>query len=333
MNHENNIRGIHHITAIASSAAENLQFYETLLGLRLVKQTVNFDDPHTYHLYFGDAQGSPGTILTFFPWEQVPPGSQGAGMVTAVNFTIPAASIDYWTNRFSANGIACNIIERFGDPVIAFSDPDGLPLELTGISSVNSDHHWRDSPVEAAHAIPGFHSATATVPSIETVKALLTDQMGMHLQDHSGNRYRFKMAGSEVGSYYDIVENPSAPTGRQGSGTVHHIAFRTGSQSAQLDWQSRLNTAGFDVSPVRDRNYFRSIYFRSPDGVLFEIATDPPGFTVDESTEALGRSLKLPSQYERMRSEIERHLPPLRPAGYRHVDTPAHLVSDAGPIF
>jgi predicted esterase/catechol 2,3-dioxygenase-like lactoylglutathione lyase family enzyme len=314
------ISGIHHITAVTSSAAENLAFYENVLGLRLVKQTVNFDDPYTYHLYYGDAQGSPGTILTFFPWENVPPGKVGSGMVTAIGFAIPIQSIDFWIHRIIAQGIQVDTDERFGDPVIRLADPHGLPIELIGTTDRPSSAYWQNSPIAKVHAITGFHSATATLNSAEDSKVLLQNMMGMILFDESHNRYRFMMdSTADPGHFYDVVVDPQAPLGRPGSGTVHHIAFRTENDAAQAEWKTTLRASGINVTDVRDRKYFRSIYFHMPEGILFEIATDPPGFTVDESLDKLGVSLKLPDQYEPIRADIEKHLSPLRSRPYRHV--------------
>ena len=326
-----NISGIHHITAVASSAADNLTFYEKTLGLRLVKQTVNFDDPYTYHLYYGDAQGTPGSILTFFPWENLPQGKPGAGMVTAVAFAVPRQSIDFWLKRLKTSGLKVEKEERFGEPVLRFNDPHGLPLELVGISFTPSTVFWKDGPVTEAHAITGFHSATAILNRFGEMKGLLLDVMGMTLQERENNRYRFVMESQEsLGRVYDIIIDPEAPVGRPGGGTVHHIAFRTADDESQSDWQSHLRTSGLGVTDIRDRNYFRSIYFHSPGGVLFEIATDPPGFTVDENVEELGASLKLPNQYEHMRNKIERQLPPLRSRPFHHVFKDPQLPPDDG---
>ncbi len=321
---EKKISGIHHITAVASSAKENLKFYEDILGLRLVKQTVNFDDPLTYHLYYGDGQGSPGTILTFFPWENLPPGKPGTGMVTAINFAAPHNSVDFWINRLKNRGIPIKTVERFGEPVIQFADPHGLPLELTGVAAPPSTVYWENSPIAEAHAVMGIHSATATLTSLNDSKTLLVDIMGMKLHDQEQNRYRFKMNNpSSSANYYDIIVEPSSSTGKAGAGTVHHIAFRTQNDATEIGWQSVLRSSGRAVTDVRDRKYFRSIYFHAPENVLFEIATDPPGFTVDESENELGSSLKLPDQYETMRAEIEQRLPPLHSPGYQHVFKPA----------
>jgi glyoxalase family protein len=312
MSTESHITGIHHITAVASSAAENLAFYETTLGLRLVKKTVNFDDPHTYHLYYGDGRGTPGSILTFFPWERLPPGRPGAGMVTAVAFSVNHSSLDYWAGRIAAAGRPVSRSQRFGEPVLSFSDPHGLPLELIGLEEPPSASVWENGSVKGSHAIRGFHSATATVSNDETVKILLREVMGMRPHRQDGQRYRYQTADETApGHFYDLVVDPQATPGRPGGGTVHHIAFRTASNHTQSAWQAALRQAGMLVTGVRDRKYFRSIYFQSPGGILFEIATDPPGFDIDEPVDTLGSTLKLPEQYEPHRSAIENRLPPL----------------------
>ncbi len=319
MRTEEAISGIHHITAIASSAAENLAFYCNILGLRLVKQTVNFDDPFTYHLYYGDAQGNPGTILTFFPWENLPQGKPGAGMVTAVAFAIPCRSRDFWIQRIEATGTPTYAGKRFGDPMIQFRDPCGLSIELIEVPDPPSFSGWRQSPIADNHAILGFHSATATLNALEETRDLLVGVLGMKMNDREDERYRFMTADQEApGNFYDVLIDTKAPIGNPGGGTVHHIAFRTGSDRTQALWQSRLSQNGLPVTGVRDRKYFRSIYFNSPGGVLFEIATDPPGFAVDESMEAMGTALKLPDQYESIRSDIVSRLPPLQLSSFHH---------------
>lgn len=329
MNSHPRISGIHHITAIASSARENLAFYEQLLGLRLVKKTVNFDDPTTYHLYYGDAHGSPGTILTFFPWERLPGGKPGAGMVTAVAFAVARNAIDYWLKRLQANAVATKQTERFGDPVIAFTDPHGLPLELVGVSQPIASAQWENSAIPAAQAITGFHSATTLLKRLDPTRTLLIESMGMVLGGSEANRYRFKMTDERsAGHLYDVVVDPAAESGRPGGGTVHHIAFRTPTDEEQLIWQKTLRADEVAVTPVRDRKYFRSIYFNEPGGVLFEIATDPPGFSVDESPDALGLSLQLPDQYEPQRSDIENQLPDLESLDFIHRFHPPQHAGD-----
>ncbi len=310
------ISGIHHITAISSGAAENLSFYENVLGLRLVKQTVNFDDPRTWHLYYGDDAGSPGTILTFFPREQLPKGRPGAGMVTAIGFAIPRHSFYYWYKRLQEKGLSPEGEVRFNDPVIRFTDPHGLPLELIGAAEDRPRHIRSGSPVPQENAIAGFHSATALLHHLEDAHTLLTAGMGMTPAGRAENRFRFRMADEQSpGHYYDILLDVNAEQGIPGGGTVHHIAFRTEDEETQKLWQGRLREKAMAVTEVRDRKYFRSVYFDSPGGILFEIATDGPGFAVDEPAEALGETLQLPVQYELMRADIENRLPPLRSGG------------------
>jgi predicted esterase/catechol 2,3-dioxygenase-like lactoylglutathione lyase family enzyme len=315
----NRISGIHHITAIASSPAENLEFYEQVLGLKLVKQTVNFDDPYTYHLYYGDGAGSPGTILTFFPWEGIPSGRVGSGMIVAVSFVVTLNSMGYWRERLTSRTIRYQEESRFGEPVIRFQDVHGLPLELVGVSTPPPSVPWKDSPVGIGNAIVGFHSATALVGSLEGTQSLLTGVMGMEAAISENNRYRFMMREtSSAGHFFDVLVDPHANRGRQGSGTVHHIAYRTSSDEEQLAWRSKLVNAEVPVTEVRNRKYFKSIYFREPGGVLSEIATDPPGFTVDEPLQTLGQAFKLPKQYERMREKIVANLPLLRASDFRY---------------
>ena len=321
MNENPRISGIHHITAVASSASENLAFYKEVLGLRLVKKTVNFDDPYTYHLYYGDAAGTPGTIITFFPWENLPRGKTGAGIVTAIAFAIPTGSVDYWRSRLSAHGVETKEGERFGDIFIQFMDPHGLSLELIETPKLNATSHRSDDSRSAAQSIAGFHSATSLLRSLEQTQSLLVSLMGMELYGTEASRYRFKMKNDQAfGNYYDVVADAQAKTGQQGGGTVHHIAFRTPTDDEQKYWQKSLMESGFSVTPIRDRKYFKSIYFHEPGGVLFEIATDPPGFTVDEPHKRLGHDLKLPDQYESMRAEIEGRLPRLKATAMKEAD-------------
>ncbi len=325
------ISGIHHITAITSSAAENLKFYEQVLGVRLVKQTVNFDDPYTYHLYYGDGAGIPGTIMTFFSWEGAPSGSPGSGMMVAVSFSAPITSMGYWYERLTGTGIDVERDLRFEEPVLKFRDPHGLPLELIGVASIPSSHPWQESSVPASHGLLGFHSATALLNSLNGTQGLLAGIMGMELQGNEGNRYRFKMRESRSpGHFFDVLVDPRAGRGRLGAGTVHHIAFRSPTDEEQLNWRKRLVHERLQVTEIIDRKYFRSIYFHEPGGVLFEIATDPPGFTVDEPPDTLGASLKLPSRYEPIRSKIVSILPHLRITEFQHEFWRTEKASDDG---
>jgi glyoxalase family protein len=304
--------GIHHITAITGSAAENLAFYTQVLGLRLIKKTVNFDDPYTYHLYYGDAVGRPGTALTFFPWQHLPPGRPGPGMVTAIAFAIEKGALDYWWKRLRRFGLDVREDQRFGDPLLQFKDPDGLGLELIGTDQPATVSVWEIGPVPPSESIKGFHSATQSAGALDASRSLLSGPMGMTAAGVEGDRHRFKISqGPSAGIYYDLIADQGTPKGEMGSGSVHHIAFRTPDDESQKQWQALLRQRGLAVTPVRDRSYFRSIYFHEPGGVLFEIATDGPGFTIDEPVEHLGQSLKLPPQYEPIREAIESRLPPL----------------------
>jgi glyoxalase family protein len=306
--------GIHHITAIASDAQHNHDFYTGALALRLVKQTVNFDDPGTYHLYFGDHPGSPGTILTFFPWPHVKRGVRGTGSVDATAFLIPEGSLTYWTDRLASLGVATGRETRFGIPVLTFEDPDGLRLELIEDPAAAALPARDAEGVPAAHAIRGFHGATVLVRDAAGPDRLLTMGFGMERVAAEGSRTRYRAVGTgagPIGAFVDVVTNPAAPFHKLGGGIVHHLAMRAASDDQQAAFADHLASLGLRATPVAERFYFRSIYFREPQGVLFEIATDAPGFTADEPLDALGTSLKLPPMYERRRAEIERVLPAL----------------------
>ncbi len=323
-----NIPGIHHITAIASSPSVNVRFYENVLGLNLVKQTVNFDDPYTYHLYYGDKTGTPGTILTFFPWEGINKGYAGTGMVSAIGFSIPEGSVDYWLERLKRHDIDAVQENRFSDTVLSFADPDGLRLELVTSAQETVSSSASQTTAEREYRIRGFHSATSQVSSFEQSAVFLQETLGMELTGTETNRYRFTMnddtaVPKQLGIFYDLVVSPEIGPGRQGSGTVHHIAFRAPMEEDQAYWQQALYERGLGVTPIRDRQYFRSIYFHEPGGVLFEIATDTPGFAVDESPDKLGHSLMLPPQYERLRQNIEERLPLLHRQEFTHRFIPA----------
>ena len=306
--------GLHHVTAIASDPQRNLDFYVGLLGLRFVKRTVNFDDPGSYHFYFGDNCGTPGTILTFFPWPGARRGMRGTGQVEATAFSIPPDSIGYWLERLKQQHVTAEkTATRFGEEVIRLVDPDGLLIELiavtAGVSAANIEQ-WRDSPVPIEHALRGFHSVSAALEGYERTARLLTESFGYRLVDESGNRFRFVSADdSALGRIVDLLCQPDTAMGRVAAGSVHHIAFRAKDQAEQLQWREHLVDLGYNVTPVIDRTYFHSIYFREPGGVLFEIATDPPGFTLDEKLEELGTHLRLPPWMESARQEIEQILP------------------------
>jgi glyoxalase family protein len=308
------IPGLHHVTAIASDPQRNLDFYVGLLGLRFVKRTVNFDDPGSYHFYFGDNRGTPGTILTFFPWPGARRGIRGTGQVEATAFTISPDSIAYWLERLKQHHVTIEKTSpRFGEEVIRLLDPDGLLIELIASSYRGKIDLWADSPVPAEHMLRGFHSVSAALEGYERTARLLTETFGYRLIDESQNRFRFASPDeSAPGRIIDLLCQPDTAMGRVAAGSVHHIAFRAKDDAEQLQWREHLVDLGYNVTPVMDRDYFHSIYFREPGGVLFEIATEPPGFTLDEKLEELGTHLRLPPWLEPARSQIEQILPPIQ---------------------
>lgn len=304
--------GLHHVTAIAGDPIRNFSFYTRELGLRFVKKTVNFDDPGTYHFYYGDETGRPGTILTFFPWAGVPAGRRGVGETHQTAFRVPQRSLGYWTQRFTEKGIAYEALEkRFGEPVLPFTDPDGMALALVGIPGAENEPGW-SGDVPAEHAIRGFHGVTLLLDSAAKTAAVLTDVFGFKEAGREGSVIRFKAPGDAEGSVVDIYEAKGFMRGHQGGGSVHHIAFRATDDAEQGGMAQKLvSNHGLHPTEQKDRNYFRSVYFREPGGVLFEIATDIPGFAVDEPVATLGRDLKLPGFLEAHRKQIEGVLPNL----------------------
>src|SRR5579871_1513125 len=303
------IEGLHHVTAIASDPQRNLDFYTAVLGLRLVKRTVNFDDPGTYHFYFADEVGTPGSILTFFPWPGAPRGRHGAGQTTATAFSIPEASLSYWEERLQRAGASPEkTSKRLGESVLAFADPDGLRVELIAGPTQAATHAWHDASVPAEHAIRGFHSVTLSEQGFEKTAKVL-EVMGFKKTAEEGNRFRFESSNGGAGTRADVLCVSEAPHGRLAAGTVHHVAWRVADDADQKSWRQHLADRDLDVTPVMDRCYFHSVYFREPGGVLFELATDPPGFATDETVDSLGEALKLPVWLERYRGEIERALP------------------------
>jgi glyoxalase family protein len=307
------INGLHHVTAIAGDPQRNLDFYVGLLGLRLVKRTINFDDPGTYHFYFGDAVGTPGTILTFFPWPAARRGSRGAGEVEATAFAIPLGSVNYWLERLREHHVAAERLpERFGEEAIRLVDADGMLLELVATQSVNEVQPWLEGSVAAEHSIRGFHSVSAAVENHQETATFLTESFGYRFVKEMGNRFRFAAPGEGAGKVIDLIRKPESPPGRLGTGSVHHIAFRVPDDAEQNAWRAKIIELGFGVSSIMDRVYFRSIYFREPGGVLFEIATDPPGFAIDENVRELGTRLCLPPWMEGSRPKIEQILPATR---------------------
>ena len=304
--------GIHHVTAIAGPARRNVDFYTNVLGLRLVKRTVNFDDPGTYHLYYGDEAGAPGTILTFFPWAHVAPGRIGAGETQETLFRVPEGSLGEWMRRFVERSVAHDAVEkRFGETVLPFRDPDGMQLGLVGVSGIEGEPAWTGGDMTAEHAVRGFHSVRIRLNATEATGAILTDVFDFSEAGREGAAVRFK-ADAAMGSVVDLIVDADARSGRQGGGSVHHVAFRAADDAAEMAMRAKLaENHGIRTTDQKDRNYFRSLYFREPGGVLFEIATDIPGFAADEPAASLGQALKLPPQYEPRRREIEAILPDL----------------------
>jgi glyoxalase family protein len=304
--------GIHHITAIAGRAATNIAFYTQVLGLRLVKKTVNFDDPGTYHLYYGDEEGSPGTILTFFPWEHAAPGRAGVGLTQETAFRIAIESIGYWTHRFVEKGVPHGTPEkRFGETRLAFSDPDGTGLVLVGDPAASAQSTWIQGRIPVEHAIRGFHSAGLLLAKVQPTADVLQTVLGLHSAGNEGSFIRFAASHKGNGAFIDLREAGGFLQGRMGRGSVHHIAFRARDDAHQAEMAAKVRSLGLRPTEQIDRKYFRSVYFREPGGILFELATDAPGFAVDEPLAELGTHLKLPEFLESRRSRIEAALPPL----------------------
>jgi glyoxalase family protein len=305
--------GIHHVTSIASSARRNLDFYTGTLGLRLVKKTVNFDDPGSYHFYYGDEAGHPGTILTFFPWEGAAPGRLGIGEAQETVFSVPEGSIGYWTQRLIEKGVAHNPpVKRFGETTLAFKDSDGTRLALAGVRGVENATGWSAGAAPAEHAIRGFHSVSLLLAEAGPTAAILTDVFGFVADGREAATQRYQAPGVELGGLVDLRTAGEFLAARQGAGSVHHIAFRAADDAAQAAMVKKLvQDHHLRTTEQKDRNYFRSVYFREPGRVLFEIATDPPGFAVDEPLDSLGGALKLPPFLEGRRGQIEAALPKL----------------------
>ena len=307
--------GLHHVTAVAGDPQGNVDFYLRVLGLRLVKTTVNFDAPDTYHLYYGDTAGTPGTIITFFPWPGAPRGRRGAGQATTVSFAVPPGSMGWWTQHLASLGHDVSGAEvRLDGDIVALTDPDGLVLELVA-SDATFGEPWAGGPVPEEHAIRGVHSVTFTEDDLDATAGLLTDHLGFRLVDESGARARFDVSAGGAGARVDVVAAPGAPRGLVAAGTVHHVAWRAPDEPTEASWREDLVDAGLRVTEIIDRQYFKSIYFREPGGVLLEIATDPPGFTRDEPLMELGRQLKLPPWMEPRRDQIAAALPVLKLPG------------------
>jgi glyoxalase family protein len=306
------IAGIHHVTAIASDPQRNVDFYTRVLGLRLVKKTINFDAPDVYHFYFGDETGSPGTILTFFPFKGATKGKRGLGELTFTAFSIPRGSIPFWRKRLTDLGIpVSDTLQRFGEELIRFTDPDGMGIELVTVSA-DTRTGWSGASVPAEYAVRGIAGVTLNLRELAPTAALLTQVLNYRFeQAFSEKRSRYVVDGNP-GEFVDLVLQDPPERSLQGAGSVHHIAFRTGSEEQQMQLQRMLRKVGIPVTDVKDRSYFKSIYFREPGGVLFEIATDAPGFATDESLETMGTQLMLPDWAESQREVIQRKLPTIR---------------------
>ena len=303
--------GIHHVTAIAGLARRNLDFYTRILGLRLVKKTVNFDDPGTYHLYYGDEVGRPGTILTFFPWQNPVRGRLGAGEAQETTLRVPEGALGYWIHCLTLHGAHREALaKRFGETVLAFRDPDGMRLALVAVPGAESEPAWSTGEVPLEHAIRGFHGVSLLVPEAAPTGAILTDVLGFEELGRESSVARFRAGDTAIGGIVDLRAVGGFTRGRTGAGSVHHIAFRAPDDAVQAEMVQRLaEHHGIRTTGQRDRNYFRSVYFQEPGGVLFEIATDQRGFAVDEPATELGTALKLPAFLEPERPRIEATLP------------------------
>jgi glyoxalase family protein len=295
-----NLLGIHHVTSITGNVQKCVDFYVGVLGLRFIKKSINQDVPDTYHIYFGDHVGSPGTAMTFFGWPDWPKRRAGAGQITTVSFSVPADSLELWNSR----------LRKLGADAIEVADPDGIELELVAQSSKQPWVEWPDGPVDRDHAIRGFHSVTMTVAGAAATFELLKT-IGFRKASQEGHRTRFETGDGGPHSILDVVESPHGPVGEESVGTVHHVAWRTPDAAVQAEWRGALVRAGRNVTPVIDRYYFKSIYSREPGGVLFEIATDGPGFTIDEPVESLGSTLSLPPWFNVRRDSLDATLPPI----------------------
>lgn len=307
---DNRICGLHHITAIAGNAKRNHDFYTRVMGLRFVKKTVNFDDPGTYHFYFGDEVGTPGTVLTFFPWEGIRSGRQGTGMATEIGYSVPGDSLAFWRERLARHGVTPTAEgERFGAPYVSFHDPDGLPLAL--ISAHDDRAGWTTPETPASVATRGFHSITLSPMFPDATAKVLTEILDYRFTGQEDNRLRYVSEVVSSAAVVDVLTGTSETRAINAAGTIHHVAFRVKNEQVLMKYREKVLSYGFNITPKIDRNYFFSLYFREPGGILFELATDNPGFTVDEPLHQLGTGLRLPPQYEERRSEIEKALPPL----------------------
>jgi glyoxalase family protein len=313
VNMENRILGLHHITAIAGEAQRNYDFYTRVLGLRLVKKTVNFDDPGTYHFYYADEVGTPGSILTFFPWGGVQKGTPGIGMVTEIGYSVPTGSLEFWSKRFDEFKVKYQpISERFGEQSIQFEDPDGLILNLITPTATDTRKPWSTNEVNSDVATKGFYSVVLTLRNNAPTAKIITDIFGYKFSAQEGNRLRFITDAIETANIIDLAEEPNGQRGINAGGTNHHVAFRVKNDQLLMEFREKVMAAGLHITEKIDRNYFYSLYFREPGGVLFELASDNPGFATDETVSELGTHLTLPPQYEKNRGQIEQILPALK---------------------
>jgi glyoxalase family protein len=306
------IKGLHHITAVSGPPQDNFNFYRNKLGLRFIKKTINFDDPFTYHLYYGNHSAEPGSTITFFPWQNVVDGQPNRGEATAVQYAVPGNSLDYWRERFNRLHINTgDIYQHFGFKHLPLSDNDGMNIELVADQKVNDNQAKGYGGVDDNYGIRGFFGTTLSLPDIGRTGELLTE-MGWKFEGDQNEITRYSSdPDNNLGRYVDLKSEPNL-NGRFGRGSIHHIAFRVPDDKAQAEWREKILKMGFQITPVKNRDYFRSIYFREAGGVLFEIATDVPGFDVDEPFEELGENLKIPAWYEKHREEIEARLPELK---------------------
>ena len=305
------VPGIHHVTAITGDVQRCVDFHVGVLGLRFIKQTINFDVPDTYHIYFGDRLGTPGTAMTYFGWPHLPWRRGGNGQVTVVAYAVPAGSLEHWSQRFKEMGVEATRSERFGAGVISLHDPDQIQLELVGEADDARWKPWPDSPVAAEHQVRGFHSVHLAVAEEEPSAEFLTGTLGFREVSRDGARVRLETGPGGPNAVLDLLVDPSVEKGEEATGTVHHVAWRALDDAHEGGWRETLVAAGRQVTKVIERKYFRSIYFREPGGVLYEIATDQPGFTVDEPEESLGSGLQLPAWHEDRREALEVNLPPI----------------------
>lgn len=307
------IRGLHHVTAICRDAQRTIDFYTDVLGLRLTKLTVNVDDPYTYHLYLSDDRGTPGSTLTFFVWPDAGDGRAGNGQTMTVGYTVPLASLAYWSERLVRKGVKFEQpFKRFDETVLRFRDPDGLIVEVIAHPQGDERRAWEGGGIPAEHSLRGFHSITLLEDGYELTQKLLTETLDFRKAGVDGTTYRFEVGDGGPGTYIDIRVAPDFLEGRMGIGAIHHIALHTADDEAEVDWRQRVIEAGTNPSPVLDRYYFRSVYFHEPGGTLFELATDGPGFMLDQSYEKLGSGFTLQPWFEPLRGEITASLPPVR---------------------